>query len=214
MKAAVLFSGGKDSCMALYWALKNAEVACLVNMISEKKDSYMFHVPNVEWVKLQAKAVNIPLLTGKTKGEKETELADLKKTLENAMKKHKIEALVAGALASNYQRERVEKICKELGLEVFVPYWETDPETYMKEVIEIGFESVLTAVAAEGLTMEFLGKTIDSQMLDRLIEIKKKLHININGEGGEYETFVINGPMFKKRVIITDAEIHMEKRFS
>jgi len=205
MNLGALFSGGKDSTMAAYWAVKNGhKIVCLITLISESSESYMFHVPNIEWTKYQAEAMNIPQIMKKTKGEKEEELKDLKNALIQAIKKYKIEGITAGALASNYQKKRIEKICHELNIECIAPYWNYGDEKYMHEIVENNFEVIITSVSAEGLTPDILGKKIDHDLIEKLKKIRQKNRININGEGGEYETFVLDCPLFRKRLVLRD----------
>ena len=207
MNSAVLFSGGKDSVMALYYALNNGDdVKYLLSMKSENDESYMFHVPNIHLTDLQAEAIGIPLLEARTKGIKEEELDDLL----DAFKKLNdlgVEAIYTGALYSEYQKSRIERLAGEVGIQVISPYWHVDVEEYMNLVIDSGFTVILSGVAAYGLDEKWLGRVIDRKALEELIKLSKKTYINIAFEGGEAETLVIDGPIFKKRIEILDAEI-------
>ena len=200
MKLAILFSGGKDSTMTVYKALKEGhEVKCLISFISENPASYMFHYPNINLTKIQAECMGIPLITVPTKGEKEEELDDIK----DALKLIKgIDGVGAGALASRYQYDRVGKICKELGLQVYAPCWMEDDEKHWKEILDAGFEVIMTGIAAEGFTKKWLGRRIDLSILQELKELKRKYKIHMGLEGGEGESFVLDGPIFKKRIEI------------
>lgn len=211
MECAVLFSGGKDSTYALYLAMKKYEVKCLLALVSENPESYMFHVPNIKFTKMQAKSLELPLLMEKTEGKKEEELKDLRNLIIIAKKKYKIEVIAAGALASKYQKERIQAVCADLGLELFAPLWGVNAEDYMNEIIKNRFKAVITAVSAEGLDRSFLGNVIDNDVLNKLKGISKKTGINITGEGGEYESFVLDGPIFKKKLVVKDFEIKMER---
>ncbi len=206
MKLAVLFSGGKDSTMALDWAAENFSVACLISLKSENPASYMFHVPNINLVKKQAKAMKIPLVFHTTEGRKEKELKDLKSAIEEAVKKYNIEGVVAGAIESKYQRDRIERICEDLQIKAFTPYWHFDSEDYMDLLLKKKYKVLISAVAAEGLGKDFLGKNITKNVLEKLKSVKKKYKIHLAGEGGEYETFVFDGPLFKKALKVKSAE--------
>ncbi|NJF26010.1 TIGR00289 family protein [Thermococcus sp. Bubb.Bath] len=202
MRVAVLYSGGKDSNYALYWALKQGfEVGYLVSMVSESEESYMYHVPNIHLTELQARAVGIPLVKGFTSGEKEKEVEDMKAVLEGL----KIEGVVAGALASEYQKQRVDKVAKELGIESFAPAWHRDPVEYMREIIGI-FDVVVVGTAAYGLDESWLGRKIDEKALEELIRLNEKYRVHVAGEGGEFETFVRDAPFFRARVIFDEVE--------
>ena len=202
MRVAVLYSGGKDSNYALHWALKQGfEVKYLVSMVSESDESYMYHVPNIHLTELQARAIGIPLVKGFTSGEKEKEVEDMKAVLEGL----KIEGVVAGALASEYQKRRVDRVAEELGLKSFAPAWHRDPVDYMRELIRI-FDIVMVGVSAYGLDERWLGRKIDGKALKELVKLHEKYRIHVAGEGGEFETFVRDAPFFKARIVFDEVE--------
>ena len=206
MNSAVLFSGGKDSTMACYEAIKNGDsISYLLSMESENDESYMFHIPNIHLTELIAEAMDIPIIKANTKGLKEEELVDLKENLE-ILKNKGVEAIYTGALFSVYQKSRIDKICEDLGLKSISPLWNVDEEEYMKMIVDLGFEVIITGVFAYGLDESWLGRKIDYNAIDELNEIKDKYKINIAFEGGEAETLVVDGPIFKKRIEIEDAE--------
>ena len=207
MKAGILFSGGKDSCYALYKATD--DVKCLISIIPERDDSYMYHPTDVSLVKFQALALNLPIIIQHSKAIKEKELQDLEKALEQAKKEYGIEGIYTGAIASNYQKTRIEKICKKLNLKCINPLWGQDQEDILKEMIK-EFDIRIIKIAAEGFTKEFLGKRIDEKTFEKLKQLKKKFKINVAAEGGEYESVVLNGPIFKKRILIKKAKKIME----
>ena len=207
MKSAVLFSGGKDSVMALNYALNNGDdVEYLLSIKSENDESYMFHVPNIHLTDLISQAVEIPIIEVKTSGVKEEELEDLKEGFKQ-LKSLGIEAIYTGALFSNYQRSRIEKLADELDMMVVSPYWHKDPKEYMDLVIGSGFKVIISGVFAEGLDESWLGRIIDEEALAELVKISEKTYLHLAFEGGEAETLVIDGPIFKKRIEILDADI-------
>lgn len=210
MKLAVLFSGGKDSTYALFKIMKNNEIKCLISIISENKESYMFHTPNIEITKLQAKSLEIPLISKKTKGIKEEELEDLKNAIIEAKKKYEIEGVITGAVESVYQSSRIKKICDELDLKCINPLWKRHQEELLKEIIDNDFKFIITSISADGLDESFLGKVITKEDVGKLAEINKKYGISLMFEGGEAETLVISCPIFKKKLIIEKAEKIME----
>jgi len=210
IRTAVLFSGGKDSGLALKYALEFTEVKCLITIISENDESYMFHIPNIKWTKKQAEAIGLPLLTQNTKGEKEKELHDLKKVIKKAIKDYKIEAIVTGAIESVYQASRVQKITNELGIECFNPLWQKDQFKLLQELVNEKFEIIIVGVFGEGLG-NLIGKNINTQTIEEIRKIYSKLKINPAGEGGEYESFILNAPYFKKKLNIKKYSIIKEK---
>lgn len=203
MNVAILFSGGKDSVFSCYWAIQQGwEVRCLVTLVSNRSDSWMFHTPNIRFTALQAEAIGIPILSQKTEGKKEEELADLKSALLKAKKQYRIEGLVVGALASDYQQERVNRVCEDVGLKTFSPLWHKEQGFLLREMVECGFDIIVQSIAAEGLDESWLGRHIDQVALDDLKKLNKKSGMHIAGEGGEYESFVLDGPIFRKRLVI------------
>lgn len=205
MKAAVLFSGGKDSTMAVYKAIEEGyDVEYLVSMLSDNPESYMFHVPNIHITDLSSEAMEIPLIKAKTHGRKEKELDDLKKVL-NKLKDKGVEAIFAGALASEYQKSRIDQLCSDIGLLSNAPLWHIDPKSYMEEIIDSGFEVIIISVSAEGLDESWLGRRIDHQLLDEIINLNSKYGMHIAFEGGEAETLVLDCHIFKKRIKIIES---------
>ncbi len=196
-KLAALTSGGKDSNTALYrMQRRNNEVYCLITLRSENKHSYMFDSKKQKSdIEKQAEELEIPLLIQETEGEKEKELEDLEKAMVRAKEEYGVEGVVAGALASTYQRDRVEKVAEKVGLKVFAPLWQEDQERYMKWLIREGFEVEITSVAARGLDESWEGRILDEDSVNELIELSREYGFNAAGEGGEYETKVVGFPL-------------------
>ena len=206
MKLGVLFSGGKDSYLALQYASEENEIICLLTLESKKEDSWMFHTPAIEWTKLQAEAMGLNHLTKETNGIKEEELGDLKSIIESAVSKYSIEGIVTGALASVYQSTRIQKICNELNLWCFNPLWQMPQNVLLQELISNNIVSIITGVAAEPFDASWLGRLIDSNCIDNLLALESSHKINPAGEGGEIESFVINAPLFTKSISVTKSQ--------
>lgn len=204
MKSAVLFSGGKDSTMAVYNALENGDdVRYLLALKSANDESYMFHVPNIHLTDLLSEAMDIPIISVETDGIKEAELEDLKEGFEK-LKSLGVEAIYTGALYSTYQKSRIEKLAAEVGIKVISPYWHVDELEYMRMIVSLGFEVIISGVAAYGLDEKWLGRKIDDKCIDDLLKLNQKVGLNLAFEGGEAETLVLDGPIFKKRVKVLD----------
>ncbi|MFB6192847.1 MAG: diphthine--ammonia ligase, partial [Candidatus Nanohaloarchaea archaeon] len=195
-RLVALTSGGKDSNAALYRVQRrNNEISCLLTLRSDNKDSYMFDSKKSRGhIEKQAEKLGKPLIVQETEGEKEAELEDLEKGLEKARKKHNVEGVVAGALASTYQRDRVDKVAEKVGLKVFTPLWQEDQARYMNWLIREGFEVEITSVAARGLEEKWEGKVLDEENIDELLDLAEEYRFNAAGEGGEYETRVVGFP--------------------
>jgi ABC transporter with metal-binding/Fe-S-binding domain ATP-binding protein len=203
LRVASLVSGGKDSALALYRGMRQGhEIEYLVTIVPEKEDSWMFHYPNINLVDLFAEAADIPLYKGKTKGIKEVELEDLKHLLE----KLDVKGIISGAVSSEYQKTRIERICKELQLASITPLWHEDPVKLLRELVDLNFETIIVGVYAYGFTREWLGKSIDRETIDELIQLNREHQISIVGEGGEYETLVLDAPFFKKKIKLLKVE--------
>lgn len=211
LRLGAMLSSGKDSVYAMHvMQRQNYKIACLITIKSENPDSYMFHTPAIDLVDLQETCLEIPLITEYTRGEKEKELEDLKRALQRAKKEFKIDGIITGALFSNYQRERIEKVADSVGLKIFSPLWHMNQETEMRQLISEGFEVVISSIAADGLDKSWLGRILTEKDVDKLVQLNQKIGLNIAGEGGEFESLVLNAPMFKKRIKITAFDIEME----
>lgn len=199
MKLGILFSGGKDSMYSTYLAKKSGyEISCLISIFSKNKESYMFHTPNIEKVRKQAEVMGVPLIIVKTKGEKEKELLDLEKAIKIAIKKYKINGVVSGAVESVYQSSRIQKICNKLKIECFNPLWQKNQFELLKELIKNRFKIIIIGVFAYPLNEKWLGRKIDNNFIDDIKLLNNKYGINPAGEGGEFESFVLDCPLFRK----------------
>jgi ABC transporter with metal-binding/Fe-S-binding domain ATP-binding protein len=199
MRVAALFSGGKDSTYAAKLAEDEGnDVAYLVSIRSNNPNSYMFHSVNQHITDLQAEAIGRQLVTAQTSGVKEEELFDL----ELVLKSLKIDGVVSGAIASNYQRTRIKYICDKLGFSYLSPLWEREPLPLIREMLKEGMKIIITAVAAQGLDQTWLGRPIEEDTVSKLKTLNDKYRVDVCGEGGEYESLVLDAPWFKKQVKI------------
>jgi ABC transporter with metal-binding/Fe-S-binding domain ATP-binding protein len=203
MKLGVLFSGGKDSIYACRRAMEKNQVACLITLISENPDSYMFHTPNIRFTAQQAEALGLSQIAWPTEGEKEEELADLSDAIAAARDRYGIDGIVTGAIESVYQAARVQRICRDLDMWCNNPLWQTDQIDYLRRLISEGFFIIISGVYAYPFDASWLGAQLTEERIARLQELQKKYQINPSGEGGELETFVLDGPLFRKRIEIT-----------
>ncbi len=207
MKLALLLSGGKDSVYSGYIAKKAGnELACAITMLSANKDSFMFHTPSIEKTKKQAEVMKIPFVSHNTSGIKEQELDDLEDALILAKKDYHITGVVTGAIKSVYQATRVQKICDKLNLKCFNPLWQSSELEYLQELVDNDFEIIIVGVFAYPLDKSWLGRKIDNKFIEEIKELQNRYDIHPAGEGGEFETFVLNCPLFYKELKVKSFE--------
>ncbi|MEM2870010.1 MAG: TIGR00289 family protein [Thermoplasmata archaeon] len=208
MRLAGLFSGGKDSTLSIHLAGEEGhEVSALVTLASKNPESYMFHVANIHLAPLQAEAMGLPIIYRETEGEREAELGDLREALREAVERYRIEGVLSGAVASSYQKRRIDRISSELGLASLSPLWGSEARELLAEMVRRKFKVIVSAVAAEGLGPGWLGRQLDVSAIEELGELSERHRFSLAGEGGEFETLVLDAPMFKKRLEILEAEI-------
>jgi ABC transporter with metal-binding/Fe-S-binding domain ATP-binding protein len=200
---ASLTSGGKDSILSCQKALDSGkDVRYLVTARPKNPDSYMFHSANLDAVPVIARVAGMEYVEIATHGRKEEELADL----EAGLAALDIEGVIAGAVASVYQAERVKAICNRLGLELYTPLWQMDTEKLVREVAA-RLDAMIIVTAAEGLDATYLGAHFDDALINRLKQVAAKYRINIAGEGGEYESLTLNAPFYSRPITYVTSEI-------
>jgi len=203
MKVAVLFSGGKDSVYAAYLAKQvGYSLSCLISIDSKNLNSFMFHTPSIKRVVKQAEVMDVPLILRETEGKKEKELEDLEEAIKESVQRYGVEGIVTGAVESVYQATRVQKICNKLGIECFNPLWQKDQFQLLKDLVKERFEVVVSGVFAYPLDEKFLGRKIDRRFIEEMMVLENKFKINPAGEGGEFESFVLNCPLFSKPLVV------------
>ena len=206
MRLAALFSGGKDSTYAIHLAEKlGYKVSILLTVEPASDESYYFHYPNIWITRLQAEAMEKNLLTAPAGASKDEELQALITLIDRVS--GEIDGILSGVVKSGLQYRLFKKICEERGLKLVTPLWNQDPFKLLRQMIGEGFKIMIVGVAAEGLGKELLGKTLDDKLMEFLEERSKRYGISPIGEGGEFETLVLDAPIFKKRIEILDYEI-------
>jgi len=201
--AAALFSGGKDSTYALYVAQQRGwEVRKLVTVIPSEPDAMLYHTPNIELAPILSDCLGIPLVSKQAGRGEEQELEALRAVLKGLA----VDGLVVGTIASDYQKSRVDGVCHELGLRCYAPLWRQNQASLLGDYIAAGFRIIITGVAAEGLDVTWLGREIDETARGELLDLNKKHGLSPCGEGGEYESLVVDGPNFRKRLAIEQSE--------
>lgn len=201
MRVIALISGGKDSMLALHEVAKEHEIAGLIGIFPENPDSYMFHSVNLHLLDAIADCLGFPITKVRVSGIEEKEVEELTEQIRNL----DADALCIGGIESNYQKKRFERVCRRAGLKLLSPLWKRDVEEIMEKVVK-DFESIIVSVSAMGLDESFLGRKIDEECLKELKELSRKYKIHLAGEGGEYETLVLDAPLYKKKIRILRAK--------
>jgi diphthine-ammonia ligase len=210
MRLGVLFSGGKDSTLALHKAAEKEEIVCLITLVSANKESYMFHTPNIDVTALQAEALGLPLIKKVTEGKPEEELKDLEEAIAQAVKRFKIKGVVTGAVESVYQSKRIQSICDRLNISCINPLWKKNQQALLEELLVEGFKVIISGVFAYPLDESWLGKEIDKELIARLVLLGKKFGLSVSGEGGEIETTVLDAPLFKKKIEVLESAVEAQ----
>lgn len=203
MRLASLYSGGKDSTFSLYLMEQSGhDIPYLVNVVPEDAASWIFHTPNLSVVPLMAESMGKELVTAKSSGTEEGDMEGLR----NALDGLDVEGVVSGAIWSDYQWDRMNIVCGDLGLKLMAPLWRKDQDMLMDQFIDSGIRSMIVGCYAEGLGEEWLGRIIDRQAVEELKAIRTRTGISIMGEGGEYESLTIDSPMHSRPLEIVSSE--------
>ncbi|EPY49481.1 endoribonuclease [Schizosaccharomyces cryophilus OY26] len=223
MKVVGLISGGKDSCYNLMHCVSlGHEIIALGNLYpaggKDEIDSFMYQCVGHDIIPLYAECLNLPLYREEIRGSSidqnleysytiNDETEDLYRLLKHVLECHPdLEAVSTGAILSTYQRTRVENVCKRLGLVSLSYLWQMEQTKLLDDMIQSGLQAVLIKVAAIGLTRRDLNKTL-GEMQPKLMSLKKKFDLHPCGEGGEYETLVLDCPLFQKKIVLTDTQV-------
>ena len=194
MRLASLYSGGKDSSFSLYVAEQMGhEIPYLVNVVPEDRASWIFHTPNLNVVPAIAEAMGKELILGRSTGEEDSDMEGLRQALDGL----DIDGIVTGAVWSDYQWDRMNIVCGDLGLRFFAPMWRKDQDYLMEQMIDAGVEAVIVGCYAEGFDESWLGRPLNHETLAELRKLRDKYGISIMGEGGEYESLTLNSPSFR-----------------
>ena len=204
MKLAALFSGGKDGTYSIFLAKKQGhEIKCLLSVFPKSDESHLLHHPNLQWTHLQSQSMQIPQLTIKSEfDETDNEINSLEKILIQAIDEYQIEGLVHGGIQSQFQKEKFENLCNKLNLKSITPLWNRNSLEYMNELISSNFVFIITSVSSGGLDDSWLGKIITKNDIDTLYALSQKFGFNLNFEGGEAETFVVDCSLFSHPIKI------------
>ena len=205
-----LFSGGKDSAWALYRALEDGLSVERLVTVHPEDESYMYHVPATRLTRLAAESIGIELVEIEP-GDVGSDLADsgargdaeiepLERALGDLDAQLNLAGVTAGAVESEFQTRRLEAMCERLGIRLFAPLWRRAPRELAEAMLDAGLEILVVAVAADGLDESWLGRTLDREAFGELEALGEERGVHLLGEGGEFETLVVNGPHMDRRI--------------
>ncbi|MCX5715889.1 MAG: diphthine--ammonia ligase [Candidatus Omnitrophica bacterium] len=203
------WSGGKDSCLACYKALKQGyDIKYLLNFISKDSKRGCFHGIEAGLMQLQAELVGIPLVQKETTPDMKQYEEEFKEAVSGLMAKG-AGSMVFGDIYLDEHKDWVERVCKDMGIAPVEPLWNAPAESVLKEFIDAGFKAVVVSCQADKFEKEFVGRQVNKEMLSEL----KAKNICPCGENGEFHTLVVDGPIFKRRIEILESEPVLKQGF-
>ncbi len=205
MRVVALISGGKDSMLAAHEVAEEHDLVGILGIIPARSDSYMFHSVNLHMLDTIAHCMALPIMKIEVSGKEEVEVEELAERLAGI----DADAICIGGIESEYQKKRFEKVCKRAGLKMLAPLWRRDVEEIMEKVVN-NFDAIIVSVSAMGLDESFLCRKIDEKCLEDLRGLSKKYKIHLAGEGGEYETLVLDAPLYKRKIVVKKVEKHWD----
>lgn len=201
-----LLTGGKDSVYSLYYAISQAwEVSETLTICPKVDETLMYHYPNARLAELSSKAMGVR--NYRLELDKQGEDKELEVLFSYLSDKRDVDGIVTGAIKSEYQRTRFDRVCEELGIRSISPLWRKDEMALLREMIDFGMEIIIVGISAEGLGKEWLGRKLDLNSLRNLERLSEEFGFNPSGEGGEFETLVVDAPFYRMKIEIIDYEV-------
>jgi uncharacterized protein (TIGR00290 family) len=193
------WSGGKDSCLALYKVQQQGHsIKTLMNFVSAEHKRCSFHGIPFELIKMQSEALGIPLVAKEIPDEGKKYEENFKSCVNDLKKKYDIKGIIFGDIYLDEHKKWVSRVCNDLKVKVFEPLWQLPVDDIIKEFIDLGFKSIIVSAKSDLFDESFIGRVIDHKLIEEL----KKKNICICGENGEFHSYVFDGPIFKKKINI------------
>jgi uncharacterized protein (TIGR00290 family) len=197
-RALISWSGGKDSCLALYeiQRARSHRVVALLTTITRDYDRISMHGVRRVLLERQATSLGLPLhqvLISKNATNEEYE-----ERMGEAFSVYRgkgIDSIVFGDLFLEDIRAYREQFLARHHMRGLFPVWKRDTSRFIKEFIELGFKAVVTCVNADSLDRSFAGRIIDDTFISSL-----PAEVDPCGENGEFHSFVFDGPIFSEAV--------------
>lgn len=203
------WSGGKDSCLACYKAMRNGyQIKYLLNFISKEYKRCCFHGIEGELLKLQAKLMELPLVQKEVSADMQKYEEEFKEAV-TELKAQGIRKMVFGDIYLLDHMNWVERVCKDIDVEPIEPLWNISPVEIIEEFINLGFKAIIVSCQADKFSKDFVGRYVDKDLLAEL----RSRNICPCGENGEFHTLVVDGPIFKRRIEILESEPVLKEGF-
>ncbi len=200
--AAVSFSGGKDSMLALYEASKSGyNVKYVLNFVSKQYGRCSFHGTRKDLIKEQVKCMGMKLCQKPVSNDMKKYEEEFKSAV-NRLKTYGVTHIVFGDIYLEEHKNWVERVCKELNVTPLEPLWGIPPEKVVEKFLSYGFKAIIISCNAKIFGQDFVGREFDYSTIE---EIKRK-NVCLCGENGEFHTFVYDGPLFEKCIKILEIE--------
>ncbi|MFC1461508.1 diphthine--ammonia ligase [Verrucomicrobiota bacterium] len=209
MTAISSWSGGKDSCLACYKAIgQGYRVECLLSFVSREYQRCCFHGIEKKLMNLQGESTGIPLRQSAVGRDMTTYEKEFKQAV-TEIKKTGVHAMVFGDVYLEEHRQWVERVCNDLDITPVQPLWNVPPGEVVRDFIGSGFKAIIISCKADTFGKDFLGRCVDKELVEEL----ERRKICPCGENGEFHTFVVDGPLFQKRIEILESEPVLRQGF-
>ncbi len=194
------WSGGKDSCLACYKAIKQGyNVKYLLNFISKESKRGCFHGIESRLMQMQADAIGLPLIQKEVSPDMQEYEKEFKTGI-SELKPEGIRGMVFGDIYLDEHKEWVERVCGDLDITPIEPLWDKPPLSLVEEFIDLGFKAIIVSAQADKFNQDFMGREVDKSFIAELVS----RNICPCGENGEFHTLVVDGPIFKKGIEIIE----------
>ena len=206
----VSWSGGKDSCLSLYRALKNGlEPVCLLNIATQAGEGFRVHGLDPRIIGDQARALDLPVVQRTASWETYEQV--FKEAVKEIKRRLGVEGVVFGDIFLEEHRRWTIETCEELGVKALSPLYGEDERRVMEEFLDAGFKAMIVCVKLDKLSVDLLGRIFDREV----VKLLESAGIDPCGEYGEYHTLVLDGPIFKRRIEVLEGRVeHIPKGYA
>ena len=213
MDVAIMYSGGKDSTLAIEYALnKGYNIKYLLSVKPNRTDCYLFHFATVEHTKELAKILGLKHILINCDVADPVKEAELVKNV--VLKEDKVDALILGGIGLQLtQLGSLQRALMPYNIEVYAAHAGFDHDKMMLDMINRGYEIMITQIASDGLK-NWLGKSLTLYNFDEFVKDSIKYGFHVGGEGGYYDSLVVDGPIFDRKLEILECKNVLESDYN